>query len=295
MEIINDSWSRLEKFGNSICTAKYNPLNWLGAISCFLFLILALTGFYLFLFYEISAAKAYQSVEHITVSQWYFGGVMRSIHRYASAGLILSMTLHTIQMLAKSRYRSRRWLTWVSGVSSIWIIIFVGLVGYIMVWDERALFIARTFTPLLDNLSLFTNPPSLAFLKMPSTLFFRVIFFMHLTIPVLLLFLFGIHLLRMGKAKMILPKVLMYMLVAAFLIISLISPATSGPPADINMLPAEVNFDWFYMFFFPLFEVMTVPAVWGVLSISTLVLFFVPWYGKGGKKVKSQNLSPNKI
>jgi quinol-cytochrome oxidoreductase complex cytochrome b subunit len=295
MEIIKRSWNWGENFGNKICTAKYNPLNWLGAISCFIFLILTATGIYLFLFYEISAKNAYQSIEHLTVNQWYLGGLIRSMHRYASAGLIVSMTLHTIQMFVKNRYRSWRWLTWVSGVSSIWVTIFIGLLGYTMVWDETALFIARTFTPLLDNLPFSAKPLSFAFLKMPSNLFFRVIVFSHLVVPILLLCLFGFHTARMRNAKIVLPKELMYMLLAVFFIVSIITPATSGPPADMNMLPAKVRFDWFYMFFFPLFNIMTVPAVWGILSISTIFLFFVPWYGKRENKTKNQNLSTDKI
>ena len=295
MEIIKRSWNWLEKFGNKICTAKYNPLNWLGAISCFIFLILTATGIYLYLFYEISAENAYRSIEYLTVSQWYLGGLIRSMHRYASAGLIVSMTLHTIQMFVKSRYRSWRWLTWVSGVSCIWVTVFIGLLGYTMVWDETALFIARTFTHLLDNLPLFAKPLSIAFLKMPSTLFFRMIVFAHLAVPILLLSLFGFHTIRMRKAKIVLPKEMMYMLVAVFLILSIITPATSCPPADISMLPTNVRFDWFYMFFFPLFNIMTVPAVWGILSISTLFLFFVPWYGKRENKIKNETLSTNKI
>ena len=295
MEIIKRSWNWAENFGNKICTPKYNPLNWLGAISCFIFLILTSTGIYLFLFYEISAQNAYQSIEYLTVSQFYLGGLIRSVHRYASAGLIVSMILHTIQMLVKNRYRSWRWLTWVSGVSCIWVIVFIGLLGYRMVWDETALFIARTSAQLMDEFPLFTKPISISFLKMPSSLFFRVITFMHLVVPLLFLSLFGIHMIRIKKAKIILPKEMMYTLVAIFLIVSLITPATSGPPADINMLPDTVRFDWFYMFFFPLFNKMTVPAVWGVLSIFTLVLLFVPWYGKREKKIKNQNLSANKI
>ena len=65
----------------------WNPLRNLGAISFFLFWIVAVTGVYLFVFFETSMASAYASVEAISNEQFLIGSVMRGLHRYASAAM----------------------------------------------------------------------------------------------------------------------------------------------------------------------------------------------------------------
>ncbi len=59
----------------------------LGALSFFYFWIVAVTGVYLFIFFETSITGAHSSMEYISVEQWYLGGIMRSFHRYASAAM----------------------------------------------------------------------------------------------------------------------------------------------------------------------------------------------------------------
>jgi len=86
-------WLWIEMLVNRVTTPAYNPFYFLGAISIFFLWVILVSGVYLFLFYGISARGAYQSVQELTVNQWYLGGVMRSMHRYASDGLVISMLL----------------------------------------------------------------------------------------------------------------------------------------------------------------------------------------------------------
>lgn len=284
MHKMHRGWSWIELGMNKIFTPKYNPMYWLGSICFFMTWILVATGLYLFLFYDISARLAYLSVEHLTNEQWYLGGIIRSVHRYASGGLIVATVLHTIQVFVTRRYRYWRWLAWVSGVGAVWFLIICGLFGYVMVWDELGLFIAKTSAKLLDHLPIFSKPLSFAFAEQPSSFFFYIVLFIHFVTPVFLLLLFMIHVIRMRRAKINPPKKVMYAVVAALIIASIIRPATSMGPADLSRLPTVVNFDWFYMFFLPLMNVMSIPAVWATLLAATLLLSFVPWYGKNRRK-----------
>ncbi|MGH6719668.1 MAG: hypothetical protein ACREER_10150, partial [Alphaproteobacteria bacterium] len=63
---------------------RWNPLAQLGALGFFLFWIVVVSGVYLYVFFDTSVAGAFRSVEALTREQWYAGGVMRSLHRYAS-------------------------------------------------------------------------------------------------------------------------------------------------------------------------------------------------------------------
>jgi hypothetical protein len=81
-----------------------NPLYYLGAITYFLFWIVIASGLYLYVFFKTGVAEAAASVEYLTHDQWYFGGVLRSVHRYASDGMVLGMLLHLTRHFTFDRY-----------------------------------------------------------------------------------------------------------------------------------------------------------------------------------------------
>ncbi|MEK6546456.1 MAG: hypothetical protein AABZ28_07975, partial [Nitrospinota bacterium] len=74
----------VEGFADRLFTPKYNPFYYLGTICALLLVLIAISGLYLFLFYKTS--DPFGSLQSLTVNQWYLGGIMRSIHRYASDG-----------------------------------------------------------------------------------------------------------------------------------------------------------------------------------------------------------------
>jgi quinol-cytochrome oxidoreductase complex cytochrome b subunit len=80
-----------------------NPLYHLGAITFFLFWVVGGSGLYLYIFFETGVADAYASVEALTHGQWWLGGIMRSVHRYASDGMVLTMMLHMVRHFAFDR------------------------------------------------------------------------------------------------------------------------------------------------------------------------------------------------
>ena len=74
----------------------WNPMYNLGALGFFYYWIVAVSGIYVYIFFDTGTTQAYQSVEYMTVDQWYLGGVMRSLHRYASDGMVLIHILNHI-------------------------------------------------------------------------------------------------------------------------------------------------------------------------------------------------------
>src|SRR3989304_7382996 len=79
-------------FGNDL-----NPLYHLGALGFYFFWVIAISGAYLYGFYRTGIELSYPSVEYLTRDQWYFGGIIRSLHRYASDALVLVMVLHLLR------------------------------------------------------------------------------------------------------------------------------------------------------------------------------------------------------
>ncbi|MDH3235208.1 MAG: hypothetical protein OEQ29_16945 [Alphaproteobacteria bacterium] len=107
----------------------WNPLNHLGALGFFFYWIVAVSGIYLYIFFDTGTTSAYLSVEYMTNKQWYAAGVMRSLHRYASDALVLFMVIHMARELSLDRYRGARWFTWVTGVPIIWLVFAAGDTG----------------------------------------------------------------------------------------------------------------------------------------------------------------------
>jgi quinol-cytochrome oxidoreductase complex cytochrome b subunit len=95
----------------------WNPLGHLGTLGWFFYWIVVVSGIYLYIFFDTGINQAYESLEHITHVQWYAGGIMRSLHRYASDALIIVMMLHLAREFVMDRYRGARWFTWFTGAT----------------------------------------------------------------------------------------------------------------------------------------------------------------------------------
>src|SRR6266536_3081040 len=128
----------VERIFNHAFSEENNPLYHLGSITYFLFWIVLATGLYLYVFFKTGVDEAYASVEHLTTAQWYLGGVMRSLHRYASDGIVLGMILHLGRHFVFDHYRSFRWFSWVSGTVVLWLVYVSGINGYMLPWDRLA-------------------------------------------------------------------------------------------------------------------------------------------------------------
>ncbi len=129
-----------------------NPLNYLGALTVFFLWIILVSGIWLLIFFRTSVSAAFDSVEYLTHEQWYLGGIMRSLHRYASDAAIVTILLHVIKEFVFDRYRSVRWFNWVTGLPLIWIVFPLGITGYWLVWDELAQYVAISSAELLDRI-----------------------------------------------------------------------------------------------------------------------------------------------
>jgi len=277
--LLEASWLKMEALVNRLTTAEYNPLYFLGAIGIFLLWVILVSGIYLFLFYSISAKGAYFSVQKLTVNQWYLGGVMRSLHRYASDGLVVTMLFHAMRCFALGRHTHWRWLAWVSGIAIAWAIWAGGIFGYWMVWDERAKLIATLSAHMLENLPIFGLPLSLNFARVENLTdqLFYIILFIHFSTIFFIFLLILIHLVRVTKAVINPPRVLAYALMVALLALSFIKPATSAPQAELGRLAGSVPFDWFYMFIFPLLRFMSAHQLWVFIVAMTLAVAAAPW------------------
>jgi quinol-cytochrome oxidoreductase complex cytochrome b subunit/coenzyme F420-reducing hydrogenase delta subunit len=277
--ILRYAFARLEALFARAFPPSWNPLYHLGALGFFFFWIVIVSGIYLYIFFDTGITEAYGSIEYLTHEQWYLGGVMRSLHRYASDALVLMMLVHGLREFALGRYRGARWFTWVTGVPIVWLVFACGITGYWLVWDRLAQYVAITTTEWLDRLPFFGEPIARNFLA-PAYLddrFFTLMIFIHIAAPLILLIILWIHLQRVAKPKINPARGLAAGTLITMLALSLVKPAVSQGPADLGTVPAVIGLDWYYLGLYPLFERWPGVASWGMVGALSLILIALPW------------------
>lgn len=269
----------LESWFNISFGTEWNPLYHLGTLSFFLFWVILVSGIYLFIPFQGSLSGAYESVEYMTHDQWYAAGVMRSLHRYASDAVIITILLHMFREFASGHYRGFRWFSWVTGIPNLWMLVTLGITGYWLVWDELAQYVAIGSARLMDALPIFSGAMTRNFVSGEMTdRFFILIEFLHLLgQPMLLLFMLWLHVKRLSNVNINPPRGLAMGTFIALLALSLIKPAISHAPANLSTVPQVLNIDWFYLNIYPLLEYWPEENIW-ILTISiTFLLMMLPW------------------
>ncbi|HEX6268269.1 MAG TPA: 4Fe-4S binding protein [Burkholderiales bacterium] len=252
----------------------------LGAFGFFLFWVLAASGIYLYLRFDTSIAGAYDSIGEL---EWWFGGLLRSMHRYAADAFVVVVIAHLVRELLAGRFRGFRAFSWISGVPLLWLLHASGIVGYWLVWDTRAQFSALAtleWTGMAD-----------AGAELVSDRLFSLFVFLHIGLPLALLAGMWIHVQRLGRPRTVLPRGLATGVFAALLFMAILYPATSEPRWDAARLAETVAVDWFFQFVHPLMYATSPGFLWGALLLATGALVGLP-YLSGKPKLVAARVDP---
>ncbi len=273
--------------------AAANPLRQLGALAFWFFWIVAVSGVYLYIFFDTSVSGAYSSVESLTRDQWYAGGVMRSLHRYASDAFLLVTVLHLVRELVYGRFNGFRWFSWVSGVPTLLFMLISGIVGYWLVWDAVAQFVGVGVTEWVGWLPGFGPGLVRNFIAAEAMTdrFFSLLVFIHLGVPLFLLAAMWIHIQRISRARTQPATALAWGSLAMLVVLALARPALSAAPADLARVPAALELDWFYLFPLPAMYASSAGAVWLALGAATVLLLALPWLVRA-RRVPVAQVSP---
>ena len=267
-----------------------NPLRNLGALGFLLFWVLAASGIYLYIFIDTSIDGAYASVERLSVGQWYLGGVLRSVHRYAADAFVVVTIGHLAREWALGRWRRNRAFLWVSGVPLLWLLYASGIVGYWLVWDAQAQYSAFASAEWLDGLRLGAGTLAGNFIGGGAIgdRIFSLFVFLHIGLPLALLAGMWIHVQRMGLPKTVAPRALAVGTLATLLAAAFALPVASAARADPSHLPATLDFDWYLLFPHPLMYATSVAALWAIVGVATLGLCVMPWFSHENTTEKKQ-------
>ena len=274
---LRNFFHRIEALFDRAFAGALNPIRQLGSLAFFLYWIVAGSGIYIYIFFDTSVSGAYDSVEWMT-NQWYLAGIMRSLHRYASDAMVVVAMMHLLREFSYGRYRGARWFAWFTGVPIIWFLFFSGVSGYWLVWDQLAQYVAIGSMEWLDWLGIFGKQVANNFLS-PATItdrFFTLLVFIHIFVPLFLLFIMWFHVMRLKTPRINPPRGLALGAFGALIILSLVYPATSHDRADLSTVALNLNFDWFYLIAYPLFDAIGPGPMWAVGIGATVLVSIVP-------------------
>src|SRR3989304_3689671 len=119
----------------------------LGSVCVFLFILQAITGIFLAIYYVPSADHAYESIRFIS-SELLFGRIVRGIHHWASSFFVVFIVLHLLRVFFYGSYKTPRETNWVTGVFLLLIVLGFGFTGYLLPWDQKAYWATKVGTEI---------------------------------------------------------------------------------------------------------------------------------------------------
>lgn len=174
-------------------------INWfytLGSATMFAFLIQAITGVFLAMFYEPSPTRAYESVQYIN-NEVFLGQFVHGMHRWGSSVMVILVFVHMARTFFFGSYKYPRELNWLTGVVLLVLTLAMALTGYLLPFDQRS-FWATTVAVNINGTGPFVGPYLADFLRagaeISATTITRFYAIHMLLVPGAIAALIGIHL-----------------------------------------------------------------------------------------------------
>ncbi len=134
-----------------------------GGISFYLFLVLVVTGMLLMFYYRPTTIHAFGDMKDLTYAVT-LGGWLRNMHRWAAHLMVVAVILHMIRVFLTGGYKAPREYNWVVGVILLVLTLFLSYTGYLLPWDQLALWAVTVgaqmaaSTPVIGNEGPFRLP-----------------------------------------------------------------------------------------------------------------------------------------
>jgi ubiquinol-cytochrome c reductase cytochrome b subunit/menaquinol-cytochrome c reductase cytochrome b subunit len=109
----------------------------LGSATLTAFLVQAVTGVILAMYYKPDPNEAYESIQHIT-NELTLGWLVRGMHRWGASVFIILMFLHMARVFLFGAYKYPRELNWIVGALLLVLGMMEGFFGYLLPWDQTA-------------------------------------------------------------------------------------------------------------------------------------------------------------
>ncbi len=233
-------------------SARLNPLPHAGTMSVFLLGVVVVSGLYITLFFEYGHAASYESVAAMEAHA--IQRVVRALHRYSSAALVITTIVHGWRILSARRFIGRqRRFRWATGVSAVVLVWLAGVTGYWLVWDVRAQALNEVLIGFIGGTGAGTGfaVDHLGVLGGRSgSGFLLLLWFVHLLLTVAIGYFVYRHL-RRTNLPWLPPQHMMAIMGGALVVASLALPVGMLAPAQPDRLIDRIPVDPFVLFLLP--------------------------------------------
>ena len=258
---------------------QLNPLYHTDTLAFFLLIVVGVSGLYLVVFYQFGYGASYESVAKM--SRFPLSRLMRGVHRYGSAALMIFTLLHALRIFFLDRFRGARRPAWIWGVVTTVAIWIAGVTGYLLLWDQRAQLVVQSTVNLLEPLpALAAGVASVLLSEMgaeKSWLTMLVLLGLHIGLSALGGLFYWYHIQRLSRPKFFPARYWMIGVGLILAVLALVIPASLLPMADFAQVPGMLPLDFVYLFFVPLaLKGSWIGPLLGMIALTALVAA-IPW------------------
>ncbi len=133
----------------------------LGGLSFFLFIVLTITGIFLMFYYRPTSPQAYFDLQALSTDVA-FGQLVRNMHRWGAHLMVLTVFLHMARVFYHGAYKPPREFNWVVGIILLFLTLFMSFTGYLLPWDQLALWAVTVGSTMAKYSPVFGDQVSFA-------------------------------------------------------------------------------------------------------------------------------------
>ncbi len=288
-----------------------------GSATLFLFVLQAITGMFLAIYYAPTPDHAYDSVQYIE-TQVTFGWFVRGLHHWGASGMVVAIGLHMLQVFLYGAFKPPREVMWMVGVVLFLLVMGFAFTGYLLPWDQTAYWATQVginmagTVPLVGDLlvRVLRGGETLGALTLSRFFAVHVLFLPSLVIGGIMLHLFILR--RVGPAgpwdeakaeagsETFYPRQV-YMdavvMLGVFIVVAALAALVPFPltdkadPSDTSFVPVP---EWYFLFYYEFLKHVHGPleplATWVLPGAAVLVMLFWPFIDR--RKSRSPTSRP---
>jgi ubiquinol-cytochrome c reductase cytochrome b subunit len=119
-----------------------------GAALLLLLGVQILTGLAMVPSYSSSIQEAHESVAFFTQERP-LGGFVRALHYWSGGLMVVMVVVHLFRQILVGGYKAPREGTWTIGVGLLFLVLVMSFSGYVLRWDERAIYAVHVLLSML--------------------------------------------------------------------------------------------------------------------------------------------------
>lgn len=132
----------------------------LGWMSFFFFMLEAITGAILMVYYTPSPLQAYGDMQKI-ISDVPLGRLLRNMHRLGAHFMVAVVILHMMRTYFTASYKAPRQFIWVTGILLLIMTLVLSFSGYLLPWDQLAYWAVTIGSSMADAAPLIGSAANL--------------------------------------------------------------------------------------------------------------------------------------